>query len=150
FTGPTITAQDLNNNTVTSFSGAGNTVNLTETGDGAGGTVTPLTSGVYTSGVRALESITLTKSRAAVTITATRTTGGSETGVSGTFSFIPDALHHFAVTLSLHYALPISFTGPTITAQDLNNNTVTSFSGAGNTVNLTETGDGAGGTVSPL
>jgi len=79
----TITAQDANNNTVTSFVTA---VALTETGDGAGGTVSPATSSAFTAGVLSGQSVTLSKSGAAVTITAT---GSTKTGVSGTFLVNP-------------------------------------------------------------
>ena len=58
FTTTTITAQDINNNTVIGFIG---TVDLTETGGGAGGTVSPSRSGTFTLGVLANPSLTLTK-----------------------------------------------------------------------------------------
>ena len=54
----TITAQDVYNNTVTSFTG---TVDLTETGGGAGGTITPSQSGTFTAGVLSNASVTLSK-----------------------------------------------------------------------------------------
>jgi hypothetical protein len=79
----TITAQDANNNTVTSFVTA---VDLTETGSGAGGTVSPATPSAFTAGVLSGQSVTLSKSGAAVTITAT---GSAKTGVSGTFLVNP-------------------------------------------------------------
>jgi hypothetical protein len=79
----TITAQDANNNTVTTFV---STVALTETGDGAGGTVSPATSSAFTAGVLSGQSVTLSKSGAAVTITAN---GSAKAGVSGTFLVNP-------------------------------------------------------------
>ncbi len=74
----TITAKDQNGNTMAGFTGS---ATLTETGGGAGGTVSPssvtFTSGVYTGNVY------VTKSGSGVTITAT---SGTATGVSGAFT----------------------------------------------------------------
>jgi parallel beta-helix repeat protein len=64
----TITAQDANNNTVTSYTG---TVALTETGGGAGGTVSPTQSSAFTAGVLSGQSVTLSKAGTLVTITVT-------------------------------------------------------------------------------
>ncbi len=139
----TITAQDTNNNTVTSFTG---TVDLTETGGGAGGTVTPSQSSAFTLGVLSGQSVTLSKSGTLVTITVTDHAGTGKTGVSGTFTINASALDHFAVTTPGTQTAGSSFSITTITAQDTNNNTLTSFTG---TVDLTETGGGAGGTVTP-
>jgi len=78
----TITAQDAANNTLASFTG---TVDLSETGDGAGGTVTPALSGNFINGVLTGQSVSLSKAGTGVTLTAT-TTGGSETGTSAPFT----------------------------------------------------------------
>ena len=83
----TITAQDVNNNTVTGYVG---TVDFTETGGGAGGTVAPTQSSAFVAGVRSGQSVTLTKSGAAVTITVTDHLG-TKTGVSGAFTVNPGA-----------------------------------------------------------
>src|SRR5204862_6469023 len=82
-----VTAQDLNNNTVTSFTG---TVDISIDS----GSVTPTTSSAFVAGVRT-ESVTVTQSGSR-TITVTRT-GGSETGSSGAFTVNPGALDHFLV-----------------------------------------------------
>ncbi|MEP6992909.1 MAG: right-handed parallel beta-helix repeat-containing protein [Acidobacteriota bacterium] len=81
----TITAQDVNNATVTGYTG---TVDFTETGGGAGGTVVPSQSSAFTAGVLSGQSVTLTKSGAAVTITVTDHLG-TKTGVSGGFTVNP-------------------------------------------------------------
>ena len=79
FTITTITAEDAAGNTVTTLTG---TVALTETGGGAGGTVSPATSGSFVLGVLTNQSVTLTKAGSGVTITATN----GSTGVSGSFT----------------------------------------------------------------
>ena len=82
-----ITAQDSGNNTVTSFTGAGNTVDLS-TGSlfktGASTVASSFTTGTFTNGVLTT-SVTLTKAGSHL-IFATRTTGGSETGQSNSFN----------------------------------------------------------------
>ena len=84
FTIASITAQDAANNTVTDFSGTGNTVNITATG----GTLTAGggTTATFSSGVLASHSVTLTPGAASVTLTAIRTSGGSQTGSSNSFT----------------------------------------------------------------
>ena len=74
FTITTITAEDAAGNTVTTLTG---TVALTETGGGAGGTVSPATSGSFVLGVLTNQSVTLTKAGSGVTITATNGSTGS-------------------------------------------------------------------------
>ena len=122
----TITAQDANNNTV-NFTG---TVDLTETGDGAGGTVTPSQSGAFTAGVLAGQSVTLTNTGAAVTITVADHAGTGKSGVTDPFTVNPAALHHYAVTFSAPpFYAGIPFT-TYATAKDAYNNTITSGSGS--------------------
>ena len=79
----TITAKDANNNTVTGFTG---TVDLTEIGGGAGGTVTPGQSGAFTAGVLTNPSVALGKAGSNVTLTATDHAGTGKTGTSGSFT----------------------------------------------------------------
>ena len=85
----TITAKDDRGNIMTSFGG---TVDLTETGDGVGGIVTPARSDVFTAGVLSGQIVTLNKAGTEVTLTATKT-GGSEIGISNPFT----VLDHFKV-----------------------------------------------------
>ncbi len=75
-----ITAQDANDNTVTSFSG---TVGLTTTA----GTISPIVSSTFSGGVRT-ESVALSQAGNGKTITATKT-GGLETGTSPSFTVTP-------------------------------------------------------------
>ncbi len=72
-----ITAHDVNNNTVTSFT---STVSLTSNGTLTG---SPLTSGAFTGGVLDPQSVTITSTGAAVTITATVS---GKTGTSAPFA----------------------------------------------------------------
>ncbi len=121
--GIVITAQDAYNNTVTGFAG---TVTLTTTA----GSISPSTSGSFTAGVRN-ENVTVTQTGTARTVSVDD--GSGHTGTSNTFDVDPGALHHFAIgpVSTATAGTPFSIS---LTAQDLNNNTVTGFTG---TVNLT-------------
>ncbi len=120
-----ITAQDAGNNTVVSFN---STANVTSNRAGGG----LATTAAFTNGVLASHSVTLTQSGALSTITATRT-GGTETGVSNTFTVNEGALHHFLVESAAGGAIGAQTAGTQfaikVTAQDANNNTVTGFTG---------------------
>ncbi|MFZ3044157.1 MAG: MBG domain-containing protein [Minisyncoccia bacterium] len=128
----TITAQDVNNNTLTSYTG---TVDLTTTA----GTIAPTQSAAFSSGVRT-ESVTVTQSGAGKTITATDH-GGTKTGTSSTFTVNSGALDHFSFAAISTQIAGTAF-NITMTAQDANNNTVTGYAG---TVDLTTTA----GTIAP-
>jgi len=78
----TVTAMDASGNSVTGFDG---TVAMTETGGGAGGTVTPATSGAFVNGVCQNQSVTLSKAGTGVTLTVTHS-AGTETGISDAFT----------------------------------------------------------------
>jgi hypothetical protein len=84
-----ITAQDANNNTVTGFDGAGNTVEITSTGNLSAGGGTTAT---FTNGVLFSHSVTISNS-GSFTITATDSAGGlgtgSENGTSNSFTVNP-------------------------------------------------------------
>lgn len=73
----TITAQDVNNNTVTGFAG---TVDLTTNA----GTISPTTSNTFTNG-QLTQNVTVTQAGTDKTIIATKS-GGSETGTSNTLT----------------------------------------------------------------
>src|SRR5207247_7602990 len=84
---------------------------------------------------------TLTHAGTLKPITATNT-AGAQTGTSNSFTVNAGALHHFAfATISGPQTVGTAF-NVTITAQDANNNTVSSFTG---TVDLTTNA----GTISP-
>src|SRR6202040_3363865 len=127
-----VTAQDVGNNTVTSFT---STVTLTSNGTLTG---SPLTSGSFTAGVLDPQSVTITSTGAAVTITAT---GSGKTGTSNGFTVNAGALDHFKVEQSGGGAIGTQTAGTAfnirVTAQDVGNNTVTSFT---STVTLTSNG----------
>lgn len=138
-----ITAQDLNNNTVTSFTG---TVDVTSNRTGSAGLVT---SAAFTAGVLTSHAVTLTQAGAGSTITATRTTGGSEAGTSASFTVNPAALDDFLVEAQGGGAIATQTAGSSfsvrVTARDVHGNTVTSFTGAGNTVDITSNRTGSAG-----
>ena len=139
-----VTAQDANNNTVTPFDGAANTVDISSTGTLSAGSGTTAT---FTSGVLASHSVTISNT-GSFTITATDTAGGlgtgTETGVSNSFTVDPGALDHFVVEAVGGGAIATQTAGTSfdiqITAEDANNNTMTFFDGAGNTVDISSTG----------
>jgi hypothetical protein len=82
-----VTALDAGGNTVSSFDGGGNKVGITSTGTlsaGSGNTA------AFINGVLASHSVTFSNS-GNFTITATRNSGGSESGTSNTFTVNPPA-----------------------------------------------------------
>ncbi|HEX9971735.1 MAG TPA: hypothetical protein VGD14_06655, partial [bacterium] len=126
----TITAEDIYNNRVTSFS---NTVTLSD----ETGTIFPATSGNFSSGQWS-GNVNITKSQNDVTITATRST---TTGRSNPFNIEPNTLDHFSIGTIGTKAAGVPF-AITVTAQDFHNNRVTGFNGTVTIQDLT-------GTVSP-
>ena len=106
FTITTITAEDAAGNTVTTFTGQ---VALTETGGGAGGTVSPATSSAFIGGVLTNQSVTLTKAGSGVTITATN----GSTGVSGSFTVSAGAAAKLQVLMPGETAAAGTTTGKT-------------------------------------
>ena len=144
-----ITARDFLGNTAISFTGVGNTVEISSTGALSGGSGTTAT---FTNGVLSSHSVTISNI-GSFTITATDSAGGlgtgNETGISNAFTVNAGALGHFLVeafgggNIGTQMAtVPFNIR---ITAQDANNNTVTSFDGVGNTVQITSTGTLSGG-----
>ncbi|MCL5036183.1 MAG: PQQ-binding-like beta-propeller repeat protein [Chloroflexi bacterium] len=127
----TLTAQDANNNTVTSFT---NTASLADTT----GTIDPATTGVFTAGAWT-GSVTITSAQADVQITAA---ASGKSGTSSQFDVDPGVLDHFDVSNIASPQTAGQEFGVTLTAQDANNNTVTSFT---NTASLTDTT----GTINP-
>ena len=111
-----ITTQDANNNTVTAFT---NLVNMTETGDGAGGTVSPTNSSYFSAGVLASQSVTLSKAGAAVTITLI----GTNTPGTTTYTNISDPFTVIAATPDLSWATPTNLVYGTALGTNQNNAT---------------------------
>ncbi len=117
----TITAKDASGNTDTSFNG---TADLTTTASG----ITPSTTGSFTSGVRT-QSVTLSGSGLAQTITATKTGDGAVVGTSGAFDLNPNGLDHFTIgAISSPQVAGTSF-NISITAKDVTDVAYTAFTG---------------------
>ena len=93
-----VTARDVHGNTVTAFNGAGNTVDMSSSGTLTAGSGTTAT---FTNGVLASHSLT-PGSAGSTTVTATRTSGGSQSGTSASFTTNPGTLTNTA---------PVSITG---------------------------------------
>ncbi|MEX2154943.1 MAG: invasin domain 3-containing protein, partial [Gemmatimonadaceae bacterium] len=88
-----ITARDANGNTATSYTGIGNSVDISSTGTlnlGAGTTAT------FVSGVLASHTVRVVNT-GSFTITATRTSGGTQFGTSNTFTVNPGAANAIAI-----------------------------------------------------
>jgi hypothetical protein len=119
-----ITAQDSSNNTVPSFTG---TVQVTSNATLTGA---PLTTGSFTAGVLASQSVTITSAQAGTTLTVS---GLGKIGTSNGFTVNAGALDHFLVEASGGGAIGTQAAGTAfnikITAQDVSNNTATSFVG---------------------
>ena len=119
-----ITAKDAYNNTVTSFTGTVSIQDLT-------GTITPTTSGFFTSGTIS-QSVTITKSKTNNTITVS---ANDKSGTSNSFNVVAGALDHFTfATISSPQTAGVAFS-VTITAEDAYNNQRTQFN---DTVTLTD------------
>jgi len=115
----TMTAQDTNGNTVTTYSG-----NPALTCSAGAGTISPTSSGAFASGTKNVQ-VTVTKS-GSFTITAA---DGSTTGTSNTFIVNPAGLDHFDFTLISSPQVAGTGFSITITAKDSGGNTVASYTG---------------------
>ena len=114
--GITLTAQDVNNNTVTSY------VSPVAYSGTAGITGT---SAAFTAGQLTGVSVTPTVAGTNRTFIVT---GSTKTGTATITTINPGTLDHFAISaISSPQTAGTAITGITITAQDLNNNTVTSY-----------------------
>jgi len=139
-----VTARDVNNNTVTGFTG---TVDISSTGTLSTGSGTTAS---FVNGL--LPSHTLAISTAgSITVTATKT-AGSENGTSNAFTVNPGPLHHFLVEAAGGGAIGTHTMGLPffirVLAKDTVNNTVPGFTG---TVDISSTGtltSGSGSTAS--
>jgi hypothetical protein len=156
FTGTnTLTAQDIGNNTLSSFNASTNNVTIAA--------VTPLTGtisglsggnkltgvGDFSSGVANLTTLGLkyTGNANGGTFTATSATG-SKTGTSGSVTINVGGLDHFAFTLASPQVDGVVFTGTNnLTAQDIGNNTITTFDASANNVTISTA---LSGTISGL
>jgi len=122
-----VVARDAGNNVVTSYTGAGNTVNITSnlTLSAGGGTTS-----TFVNGVLDPWSVTISAT-GSDSLTATRTSGGTEKGTSNVFTVNSGPLNNFLVENVGGGAIPQQVAGAPfnirITARDALNNTVTSF-----------------------
>lgn len=121
----TITAQDVNNVTVASFTG---TAALSASGTGGAVSITPTTTTAFTAGVWT-GSVTVNNFDTGVVLTASD--GAGHTGASNAFDVGFGALHHFTWNTQASRAQGAAVSA-TVTAQDAGNNTVTSFGGTAN------------------
>lgn len=124
-----LTAQDVNNNTVTSFTSA---VSLTSTGTLTG---SPVTSGAFTAGVLDPQSVTITNT-GSFTITAT---GSAKTGISNSFTVNSSVATKLAIVTpsGCTNASDACTTNPDVTVQDQFGNTVTTNTGNNASIGLT-------------
>ena len=117
----TITARNVSGGTLTGFTG---TVNLSGAGASGAISMSPTVTTAFTAGVWT-GNITINTSTTNIVLTAND--GAGRTGTSNSFTVGVGSLHHFAVsniTSPKTAGTPFS---TTITAQDIANNTVTSF-----------------------
>lgn len=117
----TITARNVSGSTVTGFTG---TVGLS--GTGASGTIsmTPTVTTAFSAGVWT-GSITINTATTNIVLTAND--GAGHTGTSNSFTVGVGSLHHFAFSNITSPKTAGTAFSTTITAQDIANNTVTSF-----------------------
>ena len=119
-----ITARDAQSNPATDFTG---TVEITSTGtlSAGGGTTAAFVAGVLTS-----HSVTITNS-GSFTVTATRTTGGAQTGTSASFTVNPGGPSATQTSASVPGGTAGSATTITITVRDVNGDLRTGAGDAG-------------------
>ena len=154
FTGAnTLTAQDSWGNTVTNFNAATDNVTVvanapltgTVSGLGSGANNVLNQAGNFSSGVANLTTLGMKYTGNATTGTFTATSVSGKTGTSGNVTINGGTtVDHFKVEAAAGGNIGTQTAGTAfnikITAQDASNNTVTSFDGNGNKVNLTSTG----------
>ena len=131
FTGTnTLTAKDAGGFTITSFNASADNVTIAANSplsgaiSGLSGTNKLTSSSDFISGVANLTTLLkYTGTSGAGTFTATSSTAKS--GTSGSVTINPLSLHHFAIsTITTPQTAGTAITGITLTAQDVNNNTV--------------------------
>ena len=126
----TITAKSSTGSTVTSYTGT-NTLTVSS------GTISPTSTGAFTAGVWTGQ-VTLSQAGTGISIS---TSGGGKSGKSNSFNVDPGALDHFIFNSITTQTVGTAFS-IAVTAKDLNENTVTSYTG-------TNTLSASSGTISP-
>ncbi|MBN2417576.1 hypothetical protein JXO52_17195 [bacterium] len=123
----TVTARDLYGNTITAFSGTGNTVNISHSGSGA---IVPTTSGDFTNGIWT-GNVIVSQTQLNDRIQVTRT-GGGQTGISNQFNISASSVDHFTISsIGATQIAGVPFP-VTITAHDAANNIIDTFNGSAN------------------
>jgi ELWxxDGT repeat protein len=117
----TITARNVSGSTVTGFTG---TVNLSGVGASGAISMTPTVTTAFSAGVWT-GSITINTATTNIVLTAND--GAGRTGTSNSFTVGVGSLHHFAFSNVTSPKTAGTAFSTTITAQDIANNTVTSF-----------------------
>jgi uncharacterized protein YjdB len=118
-----ISARDAGGNVVPSFTGAGNTVVLTSTGTLAGA---PVTTGTFTNGVMSSQAVRI-RNTGTFTITATRSSGGAQSGTSASFDVVAGAASAAHTTATVPAGQAGQVTTIAVQARDtLDNNRTTS------------------------
>ncbi|MCS6244267.1 MAG: M36 family metallopeptidase [Opitutus sp.] len=120
----TITAKDLNNVTISSYTTA---AGLTASGVGGPVALTPATTGAFTAGIWT-GNVTVNTFDSNVVLTVSD--GAGHTGASTAFNVGTGALHHFVWSTQPATRTANTPVSATLTAQDAGNNTVTSFTGS--------------------
>ena len=134
----TITAKDVNDLTIASYTG---TPALSAAGAGGADSISPTVTTPFTAGVWT-GNVTVNTFDSNVVLTVND--GAGHTGASNAFNVGTGALHHFAwSTVASPQSQSVPFS-TTVTAQDAGNNTVTAFNGTANLSGFTGSGSGAG------
>lgn len=119
----TITAKDVNSVTIANYTG---TASLSASGTGGADTITPTVTTAFVAGVWT-GNVTVNTFDTNVVLTASD--GLGHTGSSNTFTVGIGSLHHFAWNTISSPRATRTPSSATITAQDIGNNTATSFTG---------------------
>ncbi len=141
----TITAQDVNNNTVQNFDASTNNVTIVALSPLTGG-VSGLGTGVnnklnkasdFIKGVANLTALGMNYTGNSGTGTFKATSADSKSGTSGNVTINSGSLDHFNLVLASPQSNGVACTGTnTLTAADISNNTVSSFNASTNNVTL--------------
>lgn len=126
-----ITAKDKENNTVESFNGQVSISDLS-------GTISPITSGAFSNGVRNEAAITITGAKQSNQIIIAHL-GSGKNGSSNSFDVNPNSLHHFTISNMTSPQVAGQNFAISIEAKDQYENRVTGFNGAVNLADKTAT-----------
>ncbi len=134
----TVTAKDINNVTILSYTG---TAGLSASGGGGADVITPAVTGAFAGGTWT-GNVTVGTYDSNVVLAVSD--GAGHTAASNPFNVIVGPLHHFAWNPVASPQVKNTPIGVAVTAQDAGNNTVESFIGTANLSGLTGGGSGSG------